>query len=82
MTPGGLFRQDSDRLLQGVMGGGSKKHDSGKYPGTHPMWAPKSGKKCATPRRMAQRGGFAHFFSKIGDGVGWVPGYFLKNWSK
>ena len=27
-------------------------------------------------------GGFGHFFSDFGDRVGWVPGIFLKNWSK
>ena len=40
-------------------------------------------KKCGNPpRRMVQRGGFPHFFSKIGDNMVWGGETFLKNWPK
>ena len=52
------------RLLQGVIGPPSKKHDPGKIPGTRTMCSPNFGKKCGSPHwRMVQRGEIPHFFS-------------------
>ena len=61
----------------------SKKHGSVEVSGTQTMLSPNFEKKCGnTPRRMVQRGGFPHFFSKIGDNMVWGGETFLKNWPK
>ena len=80
LTPSGLFRQDSDRLLQGVIGGPpSKKHGFGKVLPTQTMLSPIFEKKVRNPPSGPSFGGGpALFFLKIGDSMVWEGNTFPK----
>jgi len=71
-------------LLQGVIQGPpSKKHGFVEVAEIQTLFSPIFEKKCGfSPRRMVQRGGNPHFFSKIGDNGVWISATFLKKWPK